>query len=239
MTKDNLSDMTSYTVADIALEFPQAIRILRRYDLDYCCQGKKPFISACQKARLDSMRIWQEIQAELPYPGTPQRIHFQSWEPNLLMDYIIQNHHHYVRMSIPPIKDLLHITSQLYGDKLPELEDIHFNFNILADELLEHLPKEEEVLFPAIRRILSGSPLVLSSITRNIVASMRVMEIEHDRAGELMKLIRTTTNYFRPSSNACPTLQMLYRMLEEFDQDLVQHIHIENNVLFEKIKGEL
>jgi regulator of cell morphogenesis and NO signaling len=233
-TSDNLLDFNRYTVADIALNFPQAIKVLHRYDLDYCCNGKKPFVQACEKAHLDSRQIWDEIVREVPYDNT--RIKFGTWDANLLIDFILQHHHEYVRSAIPEIKELLEKVCKVHGADTPELLDVQLHFNALAEELLNHLPKEEQVLFPAIKKMASATSAIGINLLAHVQQPVAVMEHEHDRAGELIKLIRTLTNHYKIPEYACPTFQLTYRMLEEFDADLMQHIHLENNILFPKVK---
>jgi regulator of cell morphogenesis and NO signaling len=237
ISTESTPEMEELTVAEIALNFPQSIKVLHRYGIDYCCNGNKLFIKACQKAKVDANKIWIEINSELPIPGFNKRLHFKNWDTDMLMDYILQQHHEYIRMTIPEIKNLLNIVCSVHSDN-SELEDIRSHFNALSDELLEHLPVEEEVLFPALRRIKKSAVslenyTLLWNVQNNIVA----MEHEHERAGELMKEIRKLSNNYTPPIHACPTFQMAYRMLEEFEQDMMQHIHLENNVLFPRVKS--
>jgi regulator of cell morphogenesis and NO signaling len=230
-------EMEELTVAEIALNFPQSIRVLHRYGIDYCCNGNKLFIKACQKAKLDPHKIWIEINSELPIPGFNKRLHFKNWDTAMLMDYILQQHHEYVRMTIPEIKSLLSIVCSVHGDDA-NLADIRTHFNTFSDELLEHLPIEENVLFPALRRITkSAVSLENYTLLWNVQTNILAMEQEHKRAGELMNEIRRLSNNYTPPIHACPTFQMAYRMLEEFEQDMMQHIHLENNVLFPRVKS--
>jgi regulator of cell morphogenesis and NO signaling len=127
----------------------------------------------------------------------------------------------------------------VHGDTNPELLRVRSEFNELAEELLGHMPKEEQILFPAIKRI-EGQPIV--SVESEILPSalvmpIKVMEDEHDHAGALIKSIRALTNHYERPSYACPTYQLTLTMLEEFDNDLIQHIHLENNILFPRYKS--
>ncbi len=238
ITLDEQLDMASVTVADIALAFPQALEILNRYNLDYCCNGRKRFIDACEKAGLPVDKIWQEILMVKSNYGSDHRVRFDTWSVPLLIDYIVQHHHNYVRESIPQIQELLDKVCNVHGDDSPQLYLIRADFSELATELLQHLPKEELILFPAIARIFDPSSPArdLSPIPANLQAPVAVMEHEHDRAGDLIKSIRKNSDNYTPPSYACPTFQLTYKMLKEFDADLLQHIHLENNILFPKVK---
>ena len=106
-TIDDQLDMASVTVADLATTFPDALEILNRYNLDYCCGGKKPFVEACEKAGLDAASIWREIELVTTNRGADSRMRFDTWDSPLLIDFIVQHHHKYVRESIPMIQELL------------------------------------------------------------------------------------------------------------------------------------
>lgn len=237
ISTESTPEMETLTVAEIALNFPQSLRVLHRYGIDYCCNGNNLFIKACQKAKVDAYKIWLEIKSELPIPGFNNRSYFKNWNTDMLMDYILQQHHEYLRMTLPEIKNLLNIVCSVHHEDT-DLTDIRSHFNALSDDLLDHLPVEEEVLFPAIRRITkSAVSLENYSLLWNVQSNIAAMEHEHKRAGELLKEIRRLSNNYTPPIYACPTFQMAYRMLEELEQDMMQHIHLENNVLFPRVKS--
>jgi regulator of cell morphogenesis and NO signaling len=231
-------EMGTATVADVALAFPQAISVLNKYDLDFCCNGKTSFTEACKKANLTSEKVWQEIL------GTPAKkngnpLNFETWNSSVLADFIVQHHHEYVREAIPKIRELLDKVCSVHVDTNPELLAVRTDFEALAEELSGHMPKEEQILFPAIRRI-EGQPIasIESAISPTALQMpIMVMEEEHERAGDLIKSIRSRTGHYSPPGYACPTFQLTYVMLQEFDNDLIQHIHLENNILFPRFKS--
>jgi len=232
-TADHIK-MENISVADVALTFPQAIEILHRHNLDYCCGGKKPFVQMCEKAGLNPESIWQELLQAKANAGSDQRMRFDTWDAPLLIDFILQHHHSYVRESIPHIQELLNKVCDVHGEDSPFLLQVRDDFNALAEELTHHMPKEEEILFPAIRKLYSAQDANAS--TFNLQAPIQVMEHEHENAGALIKSIRQLTNNYAPPEYACPTFKATYIMLEQFDKDLMQHIHLENNILFPKAK---
>jgi len=226
---DQIIEMTTASVADIALHFPQSIAIFNRYNVDYCCNGKKSFIQMCAKVNLSPEVLWKEIQERQRNSGD-NHLNFESWEPSLLIDFIVQHHHKYVRESIPQLQALLDKVCSVHGVEQPQLLAIRNDFNALADELLNHLPKEENILFPAIKRMSNHE----GSTFTNLQAPVSVMEHEHETAGKLIKSIRSLSDNYTPPDNACLSFQMTYKLLQEFESDLMQHIHLENNILFHK-----
>jgi regulator of cell morphogenesis and NO signaling len=235
---DQTLEMSTATVADVALAFPQAISILNKYDLDFCCKGKALFSEACIKSNLNSEMVWQEI-LQMPAKESGNALNFETWNSSVLADFIVQHHHEYVRESIPRIRELLDKICSVHVDTNPELLAVRTDFEALAEELLGHLPKEEQILFPAIKRI-EGQPIasVEDAIAPDALAMpIHVMEAEHERAGDLIKSIRSRTNHYAAPSYACATFQLTYVMLREFDNDLLQHIHLENNILFPRFKS--
>lgn len=236
-TDEELS-MHTASMADTALYFPQAIDIFKKYNLDYCCQGKIRFTTACENAQLEPKLVWDEIQKSFSKTRNGIQLNFEKWNSSVLADFIVQHHHEYVRESIPRIQELLDKICQVHGDTNQELFQVRSEFAALSEELIDHLPKEEQILFPAIKR-LEGQPIasVESEISPTALAMpIQVMEDEHVRAGTLIKSIRARTNQYALPPYACPTYQLTLTMLEEFDNDLIQHIHLENNILFPRFK---
>ena len=229
---DNEFDISKISIADIAVTFPHAVEILSKYNLDYCCGGKKPFVKVCEKAGLNPELIWSEIESSRANRGMDNRMQFDLWDTSLLINFIEQHHHSYVRQSIPKIKELLNKVCSAHGEDSPFLIMVRDDFNEVAEELLNHMPKEEQVLFPALRELQNGAT------APNLSAPISVMEHDHERAGALIKSIRTLTNNYTPPSYACPTFKVTYIMLDQFDKDLMQHIHLENNILFPKAIGK-
>lgn len=228
-----VADFGHKTVADVALTYPQSIHILNRHGLDYCCHGGTAFADACAVQDLDPNQVWMEIRQQRPASGT---MRFDDWSTPLLIDFIQQHHHRYVRESIPEIQGLLDRICEKHGTDQPFLIKLQKTFGLLADELLAHLPKEEEILFPMILHF-TGEGSKNSDIYPRVEAPVAVMEHEHESAGDLIKLMRSLTDDYTVPEFACPTYQYTFRKLQEFDEDLMQHIHLENNIVFARLKG--
>ena len=232
---DNPIQLKSSNVSSIALKYKGAISILDKYKIDYCCNGDKSFWEACETTGANPEVIFHEILEceDISTPG--KELRYESWSAPLLTDFIVQNHHTYVREAIPPILELLDKVCEVHADNHPALEVIREDFKKLATDLELHMKKEELVLFPAIKRMFDNASIDASSVQNGIETPILVMEEEHKQAGDIIKSIRILTNSYTPPPDACPTLLFTFKRLEEFDQDLMHHIHLENNILFQKV----
>ena len=232
---NNTLEDNTLTVAQFAISHPGAFEVFTKYNIDYCCGGHRSIEDACKRIGLDPEKIKAEI-LQIEENQTSQAIRPESWSSALLVDYIIQNHHSYVKKIIPVIQAFLDKVCDAHGDDCVELLQIRENFFELSEELMSHMHKEEFVLFPAIKTLESPStqshPLSVS-----IQAPIGAMEHEHVIAGDLIKEIRSLSNNYTPPDFACPTFKITYKKLQEFDNDLMKHIHLENNILFERLKS--
>ncbi len=223
------------TVAQLAVAYPSALSIFEKYNIDYCCGGHRSLEEACLRIGLNPLKVKQEIDqakgGEVSLAFRPER-----WSSSLLIDFIVQNHHNYVEEAIPEIKALLDKVCAAHGNDNIELLSIRQDFLDLAEELTSHMKKEEFVLFPAIKRLESQTHAD-HPLAGAIQSPISAMEHEHDLAGDLIKQIRILSQNYTPPDFACPTFQITYKKLHEFDNDLTRHIHLENNILFDRMKN--
>jgi regulator of cell morphogenesis and NO signaling len=233
--EDAMSETTTMkTVRDVALENPGAARVFEKLGIDYCCGGGKSLQEACRDSRLDFDDVCRALQAaEQAGPSAPR-----NWGNEPLADLIAHintTHHVYTREEISRLQPLFDKVCSVHGKNHPELLAARSTFQALAAELRMHMMKEEMVLFPYIIRleeaVLEHTPVVPPPFgsVRNPVA---MMEHEHDSAGQALRALRQATNGYAPPEDACVSFQTLYRALTEFEADLHQHIHLENNILF-------
>jgi regulator of cell morphogenesis and NO signaling len=225
------------TVRDIASEHPSSVRIFEKAGVDYCCGGARSLHSVCESQNLDYDELLARLEAASAeaHSGTPGD---QDWNCASLAEltkHIVERHHAYVREEAPRLEALIHRVCLRHGDTRPELASVKASFEELSAEMSSHMLKEEQVLFPYIERMESAAqvgkkaPPAFFGTVKNPV---RAMMNEHDAAGELMKKIRLLTGNYTPPENACPTFRSTLSGLEEFERDLHQHIHLENNILF-------
>jgi regulator of cell morphogenesis and NO signaling len=222
------------TVREIALEQPGSIRVFERFGIDYCCGGRKPLNEACAAREIDVEAVIAALEAATQAPAEVA----DNWNVKSLTHlcgHIVATHHAYVRRELPRLAGLAEKVVNRHGATRAELPVIQATLSQLQEELTEHLAKEEVVLFPYIskleRSLVDGGekPRGCFGTVANPIA---MMTQEHDGAGNLLEVIRKQSQEFTPPEGACPTYLAFYSGLREFEQDLHQHIHLENNVLF-------
>jgi len=224
----------TYTVAQLAVDYPGALAVFNKYNIDYCCGGHRSIEEACLRQGLDPELIKSEIMSQ---QNVSSQMNFRpdQWNSSLLIEYIVQNHHQYIRDVTPELNFLLDKVCHAHGADTPELLQVRQIFHQLSEEFSEHMVKEEEVLFPALKR-MERSTDEQHPLHNAVQAPISAMEHEHFAAGELLRAIRSLTNNFTTPEFACPTFKITYKTLLEFEQDLMQHIHLENNILFTRAK---
>ncbi len=222
------------TVRDIALEQPASIRVFEKFGIDYCCGGRKPLGEACEEHSIEPDTVLKAIEEAAAGAGE----HGRNWAAESLetiCSHIVATHHAYVRAELPRLEMLAQKVVSRHGKTRPELGQIQQLIQSLGPDLLQHLAKEEMVLFLYITNLernlaaCGPRPLGCFGAVRNPI---RMMIAEHEAAGEAMAQIRLLSDEFTPPEWACPTYRGFYQALAEFEKDLHQHVHLENNILF-------
>jgi regulator of cell morphogenesis and NO signaling len=204
--------------------------VFKNAGIDFCCGGKKTLGQACREKNIDLKSIKEEIQAIERAPVL-SNMNFKDWEPGFLADYIVNNHHKYVIKTLP---DLVYYTNKIasvHGQNHPELIEIARLFGEISRELQQHLQKEEEVLFPAIKAAVQNNTFELQSVIRSEIARM---SNEHEFAGGAMDKINELTAGYLVPQDGCNSYQVTFKMLKQFEDDLHIHVHLENNILYPK-----
>ncbi|HEY1809828.1 MAG TPA: iron-sulfur cluster repair di-iron protein [Acidobacteriaceae bacterium] len=222
------------TVRDMALEQPASIRVFETFGIDYCCGGRKPLAQACQERSLDLETVLAAIQSATS-SVSERSPEWASASLEALCDHIVTTHHNYVRREIPRLWQLAQKVVARHGDTHPELTLIQQLIRGAGEDLIQHLSKEEQILFPSIvnmeRNLSTCGPRSLGCFG-SVRNPIRVMMAEHDAAGDALAQIRRLSHDFTPPEGACPTYCGYYLALSEFEQDLHHHVHLENNILF-------
>lgn len=222
------------TVAEIVTNNIKTADIFKKNGIDFCCGGHVSLKSVCDRKGLDYELIINDINH---IEKTASSHNFDSWDLDFLTDYIINTHHKYVAKANEIISQYSNKVAQVHGEAHPEVIRINSLFTALTDELKMHMHKEEMILFPFIKQIANakkkGQPLTQPPFG-TIQNPINMMEAEHDSAGDIIKEISKLTDNFCPPEGACNTYKALYAGLEEYQNDLFQHIHLENNILFPK-----
>lgn len=211
---------TNATLADLATAYPAASRVFHRLGLDYCCGGRRTVEEACRARNLDTGAVLEEIQsapsgpeAEAPWTDRPQAD---------LIAFIVERYHAALRREIPELIALADKVEARHADKPTCPVGLADHLRLVHAAVLEHLDKEEQILFPM---ILAGRGSAASG-------PVQVMETEHRDHAQNLAVTRRLTHDLTPPKEACTSWRALYLRLHELEAELMEHIHLENNVLF-------
>ncbi len=224
------------TLGQIAAKDLRMAEIFKKYGLDFCCRGKKTVREACAEKGLDATKVEQELR-NADKNVTARPLPYGDWTLDFLADYIVNTHHSYVRKSLPDLKTYAAKVADVHGNLHPELLRIN---QLVADvnaELSTHMITEEKLLFPYIKDLLAfkgNKELVQASHFQTVQTPINMMEMEHDLVGRNMEEIRTISQNYLLPDDACASYSVLFKKLEQFEDDLFTHIHLENNILFPK-----
>jgi regulator of cell morphogenesis and NO signaling len=222
------------TVAEIALEQPMAIPVFERYGIEYCCGGRMPLAEACA---LKDVAV-EKVVAALEAASCKSVAGTRDWAKQTLADladHIVTKHHTYCKSELVLLSGLAVKVVKRHGGRDPELSIIQAKFAQLAEKLTEHLANEEVFVFPMILELErdkttnSAAPCEAHAIVNEPLAFLMQ---DHDETGALLAEIRSLSRNFNPPGYACATFRAFYEELREFEQDLHQHVHLENNILF-------
>ncbi|HZW77364.1 MAG TPA: iron-sulfur cluster repair di-iron protein [Flavobacteriaceae bacterium] len=223
------------TVADVVTENIKAAHVFKKYGIDFCCGGGVSIKRACEKANVDPAILEAEL---LNLQNVQDRAtNYNAWQLDFLADHIVNVHHSYVEESSPLLLQYAKRVNHVHGHHYTELAEIERLVIEVVQEMAAHQRKEELILFPFIKRLVkaekenSEKP---QSHFGSVENPIKMMEADHDDAGELMRKISELSNGFTPPQGACNTYRAFFSKLEEFEEDLHHHIHLENNILFPK-----
>ncbi len=229
--------MMDTPVGELVTENYRFAAVFRQFGVDFCCGGKKTLGEVCASGGVDRKALQQALQKVVSLQDAEAQPDVRNWPLDLLADYIVRIHHSYVRKNLPPLLEFTSKLAEVHGKAHPELVEIATLVQALAAELQPHMVKEEQVLFPYLKALVAvaeGNRDVSLPALGSVENPIRVMESEHEAAGEIIKRIRRLSNQFTVPQDACNTYRVTYRLLEAFESDLFRHIHLENNVLFPK-----
>jgi regulator of cell morphogenesis and NO signaling len=227
---------TAKTVRELAVEVPSAIRVFEKFGIDYCCGGHRTLEQACTASKSQVDTVLAALTAAESSRSEVQRTLWNDAPLAELMAHIVTKHHAYVRQELPRLGMLAEKVATKHGPNHAETVDVQQIFAGLSEELTTHLMKEEQVLFPYIERMEEAAvekrPNAQSSCFGTVQNPVRMMMMEHDSAGDALRELRKVTGDYTAPADACMSFQALYKGLAEFEADLHQHIHLENNILF-------
>ena len=225
------------TVRDVALQMPESTRLFESLKIDYCCGGNQPLGQACASAGVDV----DEVMEMLAGVGQSNEAKdFQNTSLPELITHILDTHHVFTKTEMDRLQSLADKVLDAHGGNHPELVHLKELLSRLCADLKPHMFKEEQILFPYIMALVQAAdqnrpvPFAPFGTVNNPI---RMMMREHDTAGEILRDLRALTSDYKVPADACISYQTLYQALENFEKDLHQHIHLENNILFPKALG--
>jgi regulator of cell morphogenesis and NO signaling len=227
---------TDTTVRDVAVELPQSTRLFEKLKIDYCCGGNKPLAEACASAGVDVDNV-MELLAKATQSNAKDDVAFQNLSATELITHIVDTHHVFTKSEMDRLQSLADKVLSAHGGNHPELIHLDELLTRLCADLKPHMFKEEQVLFPYIVSMADAvdqNRAVPFAPFGTVNNPIRMMMREHDTAGQILREIRGLTSDYKVPADACISYQTLYQALEDFEKDLHQHIHLENNILFPK-----
>lgn len=231
-----MNDLSTSTIKDIVTHDFRTAAVFEKFSLDFCCGGGKTIEQACRDKAVDASLVLAELEAtESNFAGKERR--FSDMELDDLAEYIVNTHHKFVRMAIPSLLAHTRKVASVHGERHPEVIEIADRFAAVADELQNHMMKEESILFPYITALAQASRAnakVQRPPFHSAQNPIRMMEAEHKFAGDEMYEIRSLSSGYVPPADACTTFKVSYQELQQFELDLHNHVHLENNILFPK-----
>lgn len=224
------------TVGELAVGMPGATRIFEQMGIDYCCGGNRSLNDACQAARVPVEEVLSSLeQAHRSAQANAQTTDWQAASLTALTSYIVDKHHIFTKQELARLDQLLNKVCSVHGQNHPELLRLQTLFQCLSQELTPHMLKEEQVLFPYINRMeeaIRQQQAVTPPFFGTVRNPVRMMMLEHETAGELLREMRGVSGNYTVPPDGCISYQTLYQALAAFEEDLHQHIHLENNILF-------
>lgn len=227
-------DEAGERVGELVVKDHRKAEVFQKFGIDFCCGGKKTLRKACEENNINLNELKQEL-AKLEESESHSEKIITDYTQAELVELIVGKHHQYIKESNPFLRQFTHKIAVVHGASNPELLEIQSLFDELASELDHHMFKEEHILFPYVVELESA--MVEGRIPEmppfgTVENPIHMMEDEHERAGEILKRIRILSNNYTPPESACNSYRITFAKLNEYEQDLHEHIHLENNLLF-------
>jgi len=219
----------------VAADFRTA-KVFEKYGIDFCCGGHVSLAASCTEKGIEQKVIEEELETIKNQPVERSQ-NYTAWALPFLADYIVNTHHAYLNENMEQIAAYTNKIAGVHGGHHPELYEIASIFGKIIMDMVPHLKEEEEVLFPAIKRIEAGKISGLTKETKDlelIRLSLEKLQKEHEAIGDAVHAIRHLAKDYAIPDDVCNTFRITYQKLEEFEDDLHKHVHLENNILFLK-----
>ena len=224
------------TVGAIAAKDYRKAEVFRKMGIDFCYDGDKSLEEASRDAGVSAEQLNAAL-CQVTIEKTDSSQQFDKWNLVSVIDYIINTHHRYAKENAVIIYDLAQKVASHHGANHPELIKLATAIFLFLHDLLNHMKKEEEILFPAIKQLIRENQYLEKSryTTSGLIKGLiRLMREEHHATSKYLKLFHELTNDYMLPEDACSSYRNLFEKLKEFEDDLLLHVHLENNILFPK-----
>lgn len=225
-----MKNYRAFKIAEIVTEDIRTAEIFKKVGIDFCCGGNQNMGEACVELNININELESALD-NVENNSTESAHNYKEWNADFLCDYIVNTHHKTVLRLLPQIVVYTQKIAEVHGANHPELLEIEDLVTQINTELLQHLDHEEQLLFPAIKEQLKGNN---ETAKATIVSEITRMKDEHEFAGGAMDTINKISKNYAVPADGCNTYKLAYKLLEEFEDDLHVHVHLENNILYPK-----
>jgi len=224
------------TIGAFVAEDYRSAAIFEKYGIDFCCGGEVTLGAACREKGLDPETLVREIEATKKSP-IERNENYAAWDLPDLADHIVSAHHAWLNENTAQIATYARKIAEVHGANHPEVVEIAGIFDEIAADMMEHLREEEEVLFPAVKRLEEARKAGTKPREEDratIRDCLETLHSDHQAIGDAVHAIRRLSGDYAIPEDVCNTFVVTYRKLREFEDDLHKHVHLENNILFPK-----
>lgn len=220
------------TVAQIVRDNYRTAAVFQKNGINYCCGGAVPLAEACSLKNIPAEQMIAQLEKASQTVSVPSNLQYNNWKLDFLVDYIVHVHHAYLKETLPKLEMALIGFVNSHKKKLPFLEDVLLEFNRLATLLQRQMQQEEEVVFPYIKRV-EAAYSHKESYGGLLVKTLRkpLQQPDLQALSRSLTNLRQLTNDYRFNDESCTNHRVIFQQLQELDNDLVQHKHLENNIL--------
>ncbi|HEX6332587.1 MAG TPA: DUF542 domain-containing protein [Flavisolibacter sp.] len=222
-------------MSDIVRSDYRTADVFKKHGINFCCSGQVTLEDACAAKGLDIQEITGELTVLTRQVSMPNNLRYDTWKIGFLIDYIINVHHAYVTYMLPDLESSLESFVNSHARQFPYLKKVLSVFRELAEYLEKHNQTEENIIFPYIKQIestYSRREVYGRLFVRTLRKPLASIENEHQEMEDMLTRLRELTDNYTVPGDACTNHHVIFSRLREFDNDLVHHKHLENNILF-------
>ena len=235
-TSQTMSIQANSNVGELVAKDYRAAAVFHSYGIDFCCRGNRSIEEVCEKNNIESETLISKLNAALTERNLAGA-DYRTWPLDALAEHIERVHHGYVEEKSVILQQYLNKLCKVHGERHPELFEITEEFEGCTQAMAAHMKKEELILFPYIKKMVhaerAGEKLDPPHFG-TVENPVNMMMEEHDAEGERFRKISALSDNYTPPADACATYKVAFSMLQEFENDLHLHVHLENNILFPK-----